>query len=230
MLESYNWGSYLYDWIPERDTRVLKNIFEKVVSSFRESESEIYLNPIFSDQDILKYYEKIGFEKDDRAPHHLLMKKEPIQTEKVEKALNIWELHHPNSDEKIKRLADLFIDISTRWDERSEMVKDIRWSLEENVSYLLDVKEDSVIGYCGLEERYLFSGKTIYWIKEVGVAPAERGQGKATAMIKQTLNQIESKDGNEAFIDIHSKNPAKNLYKKLGFQTIEKVPNLRYEF
>lgn len=47
-------------------------------------------------------------------------------------------------------------------------------------------------------------------------------------MIKHTSNQIKEEGGDEAFIDSHSKNLARNLYKKLGFQTIEKVPNLIY--
>ncbi len=97
------------------------------------------------------------------------------------------------------------------------------------MTYLLAEKEEDVIGYCGWEERDLFSGKTMYWIKEVGVHPNERGKGIATAMIRYTLNQIEEEGGDEAFIDTHSKNPAKNLYEKLEFQTIERVPNLRYE-
>ena len=80
-----------------------------------------------------------------------------------------------------------------------------------------------------IEVRELFTGKTMYWIKELGVHPEERRKGIATELLEHTINRLKEKGGKEIYIDTHSENPAKKLYEKHGFQVSEKSPNLRYE-
>ncbi len=80
-----------------------------------------------------------------------------------------------------------------------------------------------------IEVRELFTGKTMYWIKELGVHPDERRKGIATDLLKHTINRVKEQGGKEVYIDTHSENPAKKLYETLGFRVTEKLPNLRYE-
>ncbi len=110
------------------------------------------------------------------------------------------------------------------------MINHLRWELEGDMRYYLSLKNSKTVGYSGLETRDLFTGQTMYWIKEVGVHPEERRKGLATDVLRHTINRVRENEGREVYIDTHSENPAKKLYEKLGFQIVEKLPNLRFEF
>lgn len=112
------------------------------------------------------------------------------------------KLTDPNSVEKIELLAQLFTNISDRWNNRENVIKYIQWELEGNMSYQLVMKKSKPIGYCGLEQKELLSGDIMYWIKEIGVHPKERGRNIATSLLKSTIDSIKNKGRVKRFISI----------------------------
>ncbi|MFW6305238.1 MAG: GNAT family N-acetyltransferase, partial [Candidatus Saliniplasma sp.] len=194
-----------------------------------EEKKMMILAPHFGRDYSTEGWTKVGFEIFKKAPYNLLMKKElKDDSESKGVAVEIKGLKEPEQGEKVEQLAELITEISGRWDDPVEMEKNLRWELRGNMNYSLTLKEEEPIGYCGIETRELFSGDVMYWIKELGVHPDERGKGVATDLLLHTMNKVKTDGGSEIYIDTHSKNPAKELYKKIGFQTVEKLPNLKY--
>ncbi|MFP4051749.1 MAG: GNAT family N-acetyltransferase [Thermoplasmata archaeon] len=226
MVESYNWGSYLHDWIYERDNDILQSNFQEVISNF-EKDQRMYLYPVFGYSEFIEDYINMGFKKDERAPYHLLMKKDLKDIDDVcVEDLKIDVLKKPNPNEKIEKLSELILKISSRLENIEDIKDEINWELEENLKYYLLRENDEILAYSGIEQRELFTGKDMYWIKELGVHPENRREGIATTMLQNVFKRLKNDSGDSVFIDAHSKNPAKKLYKKLGFQIIEKFPNL----
>ncbi len=148
---------------------------------------------------------------------------------RVKNGLNTEKLHTPEQTDRIEELADLLIQISSLFEDKENMIESLRYEMEGDMSYYLALKNGKAVGYSGLEEKSLFSEQTIYWIKELGIHPEERRKGLATELLKHTMNKLREYEGREIYIDTHSENPAKTLYEKLGFQIVEKMPNLIYE-
>ncbi|MEF8874531.1 MAG: GNAT family N-acetyltransferase [Candidatus Thermoplasmatota archaeon] len=228
LLESYDWGIYLYDWIEHRRDHVLEELI-KQIDTLTEEKKMVILAPLFGRSCSTEAWKKVGFEKFEKAPYNILMKKEIEDDEGREIQVEIEALKDPSQENNIEPLAALLTEISGRWNDPVEMEKYLRWELKGDMDYWLAVMEGEPIGYCGIERRRLFSDDIMYWIKEVGVHPDERGKRIATDLLSHTIEEVRDDGGKEIYIDTHSENPAKELYEKLGFQTIEKVPNLRYE-
>ncbi len=227
MLLSYKDFCLLYDWIEEREPEV----FEKVVNTLQSSsqiEGVISLSPSFGRQEYFEDWKNVGFSIDERAPYHILMRKEILEEKEVEKRrIGVEKLSSPEN-EKMEELADIIAEISPRFS-KADMIEGLKRELEKDMSYYLAMKDGKTVGYSGIEVRELFTGKTMYWIKEFGVHPEERRKGIATELLKSTISIVKEQGGKEVYIDTHSENPAKKLYEKLGFQVIEKMPNLKYE-
>ncbi len=227
MLCSYENFCLLYDCIEEREPEV----FEKVVNALQSSsqiEGVISLFPYFGRQEYFEDWEREGFTSDERAPYHILMRKEILEEKEGDKRrIEVEKLSSPEN-EKMEELADIIAEISPRFS-KADMIEGLKWEMEGDMSYYLAMKDGKTVGYSGLEVREIFTGKTMYWIKELGVHPDERRKGIATELSKSTISIVKEQGGKEVYIDTNSENPAKKLYQKLGFQVIEKMPNLKYE-
>ncbi len=226
MLLSYKGFCLLHDWIEEREPEV----FEKVMNALRSSsqiEGVVSLFPYFGRGNYFEDWEREGFTADERAPYHVLMRKKILDEKEIEKRRIRIEKLSTSKHERMEDLAEIIAEISPRFS-KEDMMDGLGWELEGDLDYYLALKNGKTVGYSGIEVRELFTGKTMYWIKELGVLPEERRKGIATELLKHTISIVKERGGKEAFIDTHSENPAKNLYEKLGFQTVEKVPNLRY--
>lgn len=229
LLEIYDWGIYLYDWIEEREGYVFEEFFDHIIGSIGENKI-IILAPPFGRIEAVEGWKDVGFEKSEDAPYNLLMKKELSADEEIEDVgIEIELLADPGQKEMIERLAALFTEVSGRWDDKKAMEKNITWDLEGAMIYYMALTGGRTTGYCGMEKRELISGDDMNWIKELGVHPEERGKGVATDLILHTMNRLKKEGHEEIYIDTHSKNPAVDLYKRLGFQVIERVPNLVYK-
>lgn len=229
LVESYNWGSYIHDWIYERDHDILQDNFQKIISTFEEGQ-RLYLYPVFGKSDITDDYKKIGFKKNKIAPYHLLMKKDLKKVKNIPvKDGKIDVLTNPNSNNKVENLSELILKISSRWKDIEKIKEEIYWGLEENMKYYLLCKNDKIFAYAGVEKMNLFSGERTNWINEVGVHPEHRRKGFASTILQYIINKSNIDDKDSVLIDTHSKNPAIKLYKKLDFRTIEKFPNLFFE-
>lgn len=228
LLEIYGWGIYLYDWIEKRETYVFEEFFDHLLDSVDENNT-IILAPCFGRSEDVDDWKGVGFKKLEEAPNNLLMKRGLSLDEDFEDIdVEIDILADPAEKEMIERLASLFTKISSRWDDQKAMEKNIIWEIEGKMTYSLAVKGGRPIGYCGMEKRELISGDEMNWIKELGVHPEERGKGIATNLILHAMMRSRKEGREEIYIDTHSENPAVDLYKGLGFQVIEKVPNLVY--
>ncbi len=227
MLCSYENFCLLYDWIEERELEVFDEVMN-ALQSLNQLENVISLSPSFGRQEYFEDWKNVGFAIDERAPYHILMRKEILEKKEVEKRrIGIEKLSSPEN-EKMEELADIIAEISPRFS-KADMIEILNWELEGDMSYYKALKDGKTVGYSGIDVRELSIGKTVYWIKELGVHPKERRKGIATYLFKHTLIRIKEEGGKEVYIDTHSENPAKKLYEKLGFQVTEKLPNLKYE-
>ncbi len=123
LLESYDWGIYLYDWIERRKEYVFEEFIDQFDALGEESKAMI-LAPLFGRSGDTEDWKDIGFERSENAPYNLLMKKELQDTSETEDTqLEIQSLKDPEQKQKIEALAELFTDISGRWDDPTEMEK-----------------------------------------------------------------------------------------------------------
>ena len=229
LLEIYGWGIYLYDWIEKRETYVFEEFFDHILDSIDENDT-IILAPHFGRDEGVDGWKDLGFSNSEEAPYNLLMKRDLSADEDLEGIdVGIDILADPAEKEMIEQLASLLTKISSRWDDKKTMEKNICWELEDKMIYYLASKEGKPIGYCGMEKRELVSGDEMNWIRELGVIPKGRGEGVATELIIHALKRSIKEGRVEIYIDTHSENPAVDLYKRLGFQVIESVPNLVYD-
>jgi mycothiol synthase len=56
------------------------------------------------------------------------------------------------------------------------------------------------------------------WIVQVGVVPAARGTGLGAALVRESLRRMRSDGAAEAWLDVNVDNPARRLYRRLGFR------------
>lgn len=229
LIRSYQDRHLMYDRLECRETRV----FEEIMGSIRsltEIEGVISLFPDFGREDYFEDWERVGFTADERAPYHILMKKELLEEkDHVEMEAEVEVLQSAEQKDLVEALAYVIVEISDRFDDKMDIREELGWELEGDINYYLALKGGKTVGYSGVEVRDLFTGETMYWIRELGVHPYERRKGIATYLLRYTIDQVKEKGGKEVYIDTHSKNPAKDLYEKLDFQVIEGLPDLRYE-
>jgi len=83
----------------------------------------------------------------------------------------------------------------------------------------LAMEADDITGFC---VNWVEGGKDTQegWIEAIGVIPAWRGRGIASALLVKSLQLFQASDLKRAALDVDAENPtgALRLYEKLGFQ------------
>jgi N-acetylglutamate synthase-like GNAT family acetyltransferase len=98
-----------------------------------------------------------------------------------------------------------------------------------NVVYGIARTESALAGFTRTLFTELLSGETIAKNQGLAVTKDMRRKGIAETLLVDSLHMIKEKGYTAAYISTHSKNPARFLYEKVGFETIEVVPNLILE-
>lgn len=93
-----------------------------------------------------------------------------------------------------------------------------------DLSYL-SLAGDKVVGFCinWVTEGSASPEQRQGWVKALGVVPAWRGRGLATALLAHSMDQFQQAGLSQAALDVDAENPtgALRLYQKLGFATVK---------
>jgi GNAT superfamily N-acetyltransferase len=102
---------------------------------------------------------------------------------------------------------------------RKEMV-------EVDVVYGIARMDSAVAGYSRTVLADLLSGGRIVKNRGLAVRKDCRNRGIGEALLLSSMEMVRNKGHNEMFISTHSRNPARRLYERVGFEVIETVPSL----
>ncbi len=86
------------------------------------------------------------------------------------------------------------------------------------------LSEQSVIGWILLgENRDFFSDKKHGFIYELYVLPLHRGKGISKLLINEAMNTFRVNGYDEIRLNVFERNYAKDIYKKLGFESVNTI-------
>lgn len=98
-----------------------------------------------------------------------------------------------------------------------------------DLTYLaVDEDSDVIAGFCLNwvdASKNTQTGVQEGWVEAIGVVPAWRGRGLASALMTQILNDFVAQGFERAALDVDSQNPtgALRLYEKLGFEAVKRT-------
>mgnify|MGYP001396032606 FL=1 len=121
----------------------------------------------------------------------------------------------PMQRQDIKRVLEIEQNIfSAPWSEKSFMDA---YCAESNI-YLVAIKEETVIGYCGLWVSYETAD-----LCNMAVDKTYRQQGAARELLKEGLRLCKERSVESVLLEVRESNiPAIRLYEKMGFARIGK--------
>lgn len=121
----------------------------------------------------------------------------------------------PMQRQDIKRVLEIEQSIfSAPWSEKSFMDA---YCAESNI-YLVAIKEETVIGYCGLWVSYETAD-----LCNMAVDKTYRQQGAARELLKEGLRLCKERSVESVLLEVRESNiPAIRLYEKTGFARIGK--------
>lgn len=101
------------------------------------------------------------------------------------------------------------------------------WSLEQFYAELavpdrwlrVLLEGDRVVGYVDVA----FQGRDAE-LMTIALAPASRGQGLGTLMLRQAMNASTERGAHHMFLEVASDNPAQQMYSAHGFTAIDRRP------
>ncbi|MCU9612346.1 GNAT family N-acetyltransferase [Caldibacillus lycopersici] len=104
------------------------------------------------------------------------------------------------------------------WEKAQEFI----WPFLENGGYyLVSTKNNVIQGWIAIGVSYdPYLDKMVGFINEIYVLPAYRKQGIAKELCKEARNRFRQLGYNQIQLNVFSGNPAKQLYKKLGFHEV----------
>lgn len=183
------------------------------------------------------FFKSRGFVKNEDYPEGLWMRKslEEIHEFDVPKAIDIYFTEDLEESGDIMSVACLEAEIALeQYDQEIDMDKNIKALKEEmrqsNVVYGIARLDSKTIGFSRTLFTELLSGKSLVKNQGLAVKNEHRGKGIGKALLASSFPIVRDRGHGEMFISTHSKNPARFLYAKVGFETIEVVPNLSYKF
>ncbi len=207
-------------------------LLEKTIEFCSEEKIEkISLYPTLYSSGFRDFFKEKGFKKNEEYPEALWMRRElkdlpkPNDSNEV-KVISVQDIEKAGV---LEGLVDVNMDF-TRYD-REKVVSELKKENREKDDILYGVakKDGEVAGFSRTTFRELLDGQVI--AQNVGLIVKEdhRNQGVGTALLVESFHEVKDRGYEEVFISTHSKNPAKRLYKRLAFETIEKQPHLTME-
>ena len=111
---------------------------------------------------------------------------------------------------------------------KEEMIKAYEHSKKFGAYFLAARSSGNLAGWVQVDKSTDWvTGKEIGWINDVYVKESFRGNGFATALLEQALNELKEKEYDEVRLNVYSSNEhAIKLYEKLGFMDLNKFMKL----
>lgn len=111
---------------------------------------------------------------------------------------------------------------------KEEMIKAYEHSKKFGAYFLAARSSGKLAGWVQVDKSTDWvTGKEIGWINDVYVKKSFRGNGFATALLKQALKELKEMEYDEVRLNVYSSNEqAIKLYEKLGFMDLNKFMKL----
>ena len=233
------WGAVLQLWVPhvELGNETSIKLLEKAIGLCREKPiPQISPKPLLGCSEYNAFFTSRGFIRNEEHPEALWMRKtlETIPNLKMPEGVAITFTEDLDESGDIEGLARLEVDIAReqhdlKIDQEENILALRNEMLEENVTYGIAKIGSEVVGYSRTIFTDLLSGEKI--VKNRGLAVNERfrKKGIGEALLISSMAMVKDTGYEEMYISTHSKNPARYLYTRVGFETIEIVPSLVYK-
>ncbi|WLR43039.1 GNAT family N-acetyltransferase [Bacillus carboniphilus] len=110
-----------------------------------------------------------------------------------------------------------------------KMIKLNQFILQNGGYYLIAKGNNQIYGWILLGENmdYYIEKETIGYIFDLYVLPPKRKTGIGTKLLKAGINSLKEKGYNEIRLNVFVNNPAKYLYKKMGFSERQTLMSLK---
>ncbi len=229
---------YLDFLVPEKrlESDASKELLER---SFRfcrdEEESKVFLAPNLYPEGFYDFFKEVGFEKDEKYPAGLWMKKEledlsERKTPEGYKIQAVEDLDGPISAADLGEVHKDYMDpnydlenVIGSLERRDKKIDDMLYSVAKSE------EEDKVIGFSIIVFIELVRGDRIAQNNGLVVKEEHRNKGIGGALLKDSFHRAKEKGYEDMYISTHSKNPAQRLYRRVGFELVTEHPNLCYE-
>ena len=183
-----------------------------------------------------EFFKSRDFVKSEDYPEGLWMRKslEKMPGVDIPEEIEIHFTENLEESGNLEALASLEADIALEeYAQEIDLNKNIRALKEEmrqsDVVYGIARTKSELAGYTRTLFTELLSGDTIVKNQGLAVVKDWRRKGLGAALLVTTLQMARDRGHETAYISTHSKNPARYLYERVGFETIEIVPNLTYK-
>ncbi|MFP4141787.1 MAG: N-acetyltransferase family protein [Thermoplasmata archaeon] len=228
---------YMNLLVPENrlESNGSKRLLEKSIEFCRKNgESEVQLSPKLYPEGFLDFFKEQGFEKDEEYPSGLWMKKELVDLDdlQIPEGIEIFETTTLGGKISAEGLAEVQSDYANSNYDLEDISAEIEMVDDDReILYSIARLEDSgeVVGFSRTMFLDLLSGNKIAQNSGLVVKKNQRNKGIGGALLIDSFHGTNEKGYDEMYISTHSNNPAKRLYKRLGFKLVREHPQLRYE-
>lgn len=177
----------------------------------------------------VEFFKERGFERNEKVPTGLLMRKDlggPSEFEKRDdiKIDLVRDLERSGFLEDIAEIGVYYSpeDLETM-KERYRNNKN-----KDNRLWIIGKKEEEPLGFLVVVFEKMMSGESMVLYDGLIVKEEYRGQGIGKTLLVHSFEEVKERGYEEVYIGTHSENPAQRLYRRLGFEVERKMPNMTY--
>jgi len=230
------WGAVLQMWVPHEDLGDEKSVLllDRCIELCREKiVPKISPKPLLGSRRYYEFFKGRGFVINEEYPEGLWMRKtlDAIPEFDMPKGLTVKFTDDLDKSGVIESVARLDVEIA-----REQL--DLEANIEKNIQSLRDeMRETDVmygiakidskfVGYSRIGFTDLISGEKMASNRGLAVKKDFRNRKIGEALLTSSMKAVRDRGYGEMYISTHSKNPARRLYERVGFDTIETVPSL----
>ncbi len=233
------WGAVLQLWVPHDELGDEKSdlLLDRTIKLCKEEDiQKISPKPLLGSPAYIEFFKSRGFTVNEEYPEGLWMVANlaKVPNPEVPEGVIITFTDDLEKSGDIEGVARLDAEIAReQLDLEVDVGKNIRAlrdeMLEENVVYGIAKVGADIVGYSRTIFADLLSGENI--VKNRGLAVGEkfRNRGIGEAVLVASMKMVKERGKDKMYISTHSKNPARLLYERVGFETIEHVPSLIFQ-
>jgi len=226
-------GCLLNLWVLPKHQRkgIGTKILEVVMNELKQFKhiKTISMNPVPFLPGYISFFKKARFMTDEKMPSGLVMERKikNIQTVRIADGYSIAHLQNDKNKEWLRQMATLEIGEATGQYKIEEIMDDYVNRLKPSSLFSLTLHRDEVVGFSFHTIAQLMNGGMQMRNQGLVVNPLHRNKGLGLSLLVDGLKWGELKKIEIAMISTHSKNPARFLYEKAGYRTVDEIPNLQ---
>jgi ribosomal protein S18 acetylase RimI-like enzyme len=230
------WGAVLQMWCAHEDLGDEKSVLllDRCIELCRERNvPKISPKPLLGSRGYYEFFKGRGFIINEEYPEGLWMRKilDVIPEFDMPKDLAINFTDDLDNSGAIESVARLDVEIAQeQLDLDADVEKNIQSLRDEmreaDVMYGIAKINSEFAGYSRIGFTDLISGEKMASNRGLAVKDCFRNRKIGEALLLSSMKAVRNQGYGEMYISTHSKNPARRLYERVGFDTIETVPSL----